>query len=112
MKKAIFLAFISATALAFGAGGPPDAEEQGLRQKAQKLYNDGNYKDALEIFQKLSLAETSQPATIENDMQLAVSCLQALNRDNENDAFREKFTGIHSNNWRALQAAGQSVFNS
>ncbi|MEI6809793.1 MAG: alpha-2-macroglobulin, partial [bacterium] len=81
-----------------------------LRKKAQKLNNDGNYKDALEIWQPLAVDQKNDPSLAGSDMLMAVTCLQALNRDNESDDFREKLVGIHSNNWRILYAAGQSLF--
>lgn len=111
MNRALVCAIVCSTALAIGAASPPDKDEETLRRKAHKLLNDGNYKDSLELFQKLALDGRSNPATVGNDLLMAASCLQALNRDNESDELRDKFAGIHSNNWSALYAAGQSFFN-
>ncbi|MEI6218604.1 MAG: hypothetical protein WCP86_06870, partial [bacterium] len=83
-----------------------------LRAKAQKLNNDGNFKEALDIWQALAQDPKDEPAWVGNDLQAGVACLQALNRDNESDGFREKVIGTHSNNWLAAFSTAQSYFTS
>lgn len=99
-------------ALLIGAATPQD-EQAGdlLRQKAEKIMRDGNFKEAFDLYQKLAMDPADNPAQVGNDLNQAVQCLGHLNRLNENDSFREKVITVHSNNWQLLFAAGQSYFN-
>lgn len=84
----------------------------GSRSDAQKAYNDRNYKDAYEIFRRLALdSDTEEPTQVGNDLNMAVACLQQLNRTNEIDEFREALIEAQAKNWRALLAAAQSYVN-
>ena len=51
------------------------------------------------------------PLLVGNDLNMGTSCLQALNRVDEIDEFREKVVDLHKNNWRLLQAAAQNYLN-
>ncbi len=84
----------------------------GSRSDAQKAYNDRNYKDAYEIFRRLALdTEAKEPTQVGNDLNMAVACLQQLNRTSEIDEFREALIEAQAKNWRALLAAAQSYVN-
>ncbi|MBU1599189.1 alpha-2-macroglobulin, partial [bacterium] len=88
--------------------------KQEEREVSHKLYNEGNYKDAYEGFRRLSLnpQDTPQEAQeVSNDLNMAIACLNQLNRLEEIDEFREMVIGIHKDNWRLLYAAAQSYFN-
>ncbi|MEI6969930.1 MAG: MG2 domain-containing protein [bacterium] len=111
MKTTLVCALVCATALAAGAVNMPAPNEVGTRQRAQKLHSDGNFKDALDLFRQLALDTNTTPDEVGSDMQMAASCLLALNRDNESDELRETFAGIHSNNWQALHAAGRNLYS-
>ncbi len=87
-----------------------DVTPDALRKKAHTDYKDGNYKDALEIFQALTLNKQVDPAKVGDDLHMTVSCLQYLNRINEADAFRDKTVKIHEDNWRLLYSAARSWF--
>ena len=88
------------------------ASMTGSRSDAQKAYNDRNYKDAYEIFRRLALdSTTSEPSQTGQDLNMAVSCLQQLNRTNEIDELREAVIDAQSKNWRAQLAAAQSYMN-
>jgi len=83
-------------------------DENTRRQKAQKLYRDGNFKEAHAVFSELALAAGTDKKRVGEDMNMAVSALQRLNRRNEIDAFREKVIAVHAKNWRLLWAAAVS----
>ena len=87
------------------------ADEAPRRKKALKLYNDGNIKEAYEIYSKLALEAKTDPKQVGSDMNMAISALQRLNRRKETDAFREKVIKVHARNWRLLWTAAQSYLN-
>jgi uncharacterized protein YfaS (alpha-2-macroglobulin family) len=82
---------------------------EGLRQKAAKSQQDGNFKDAFEGFQKLTLDPKDDPQSVSTDLQNAIQCLQQLNRVDEIDDYREKVISIHKGNWRLLQGAAKTL---
>ena len=84
------------------------AAENPNRKKAQKLYKDGNFKEAYDAFAKLALDAKTDPKAVGGDLNMAVSSLQRLNRRSEIDAFREKVIKVHAKNWRLLHTAANS----
>ena len=93
------------------AAAPISAAENPGRKKAQKLYRDGNFKEAYEAFSKLALNAKTEPKTVGGDLNMAVSSLQRLNRRSEIDAFREKVIKVHAKNWRLLHTAANSYLH-
>ncbi|MBN1919024.1 MAG: alpha-2-macroglobulin, partial [Verrucomicrobia bacterium] len=89
----------------------PEPDMAAQREKARTLSNDGNYKEAYEIFSALALDRRDDPMLVGDDLTWALNCLNSLNRVNEMDAFREKVIEIHSKNWRLLVAAARSAMN-
>ena len=55
----------------------------------QETYNQGNFKDAYEGFRKLALDPQNDPRLVGDDLNMAVQCLQQLNRVDEIDALLE-----------------------
>jgi len=96
-------------ALAMAAG---PANEDARRQKARKLYRDGNFKEAYDAYAKLALGAGTDKKQVGEDLNMGVHALQRLNRRNEIDAFREKVIQAHGTNWRLLWTAAQSYFSS
>lgn len=78
------------------------------RAAAQKKYNDGNYKEAFVLYERLLDRMDNEPGMVGNDMNMAINCLDSLNRQNETDALREKIIERHANNWQLLWIAAQS----
>lgn len=78
------------------------------RKSAEKLLKDGNYKEALDLLRKLALNKGTDAKLVGKDMQQALRCYRSLGRDAEIDAFRDEFTKLHAENWRALGEAAQS----
>ena len=83
-------------------------EHEQLRRQALKAFNDGNWKDAYEIYRRLCLEMENDPKLVGNDLIQAWHCLRNLNRLNELDAFRESVIDKHDKNWRLLRAAAGS----
>ena len=79
-----------------------------LRQRAQKAQKDGNFKNAYEDFQKLTLDPQDDPLLVGDDLSHAIQCLLQLNRIDEADDFREKVIETHKGNWRLLQTAART----
>ena len=74
------------------------------RATADKLYNDGNWKDAYDIFHKICLNKDNSERKVAQDLVKAVQCLNYLGRQKEFDALLENTVEAHSKKWRVLQA--------
>jgi alpha-2-macroglobulin len=81
------------------------------RDKANLEYRNGNYKDAYEIFRKLSLNKDNDITQVPADYNMGVSCLQSLGQYKDFDSFRNEVVEAHPDNWRLFQAAARSLFN-
>ncbi|MFA6568893.1 MAG: MG2 domain-containing protein, partial [Victivallales bacterium] len=108
MKKSMISFAVILSFLISGVLSAAD-ESATLRNNAQKLFNQGNYKDAYELFSKLALGGEKAPGRVPEDFSRAIDCLSRLNRQNEIDEFREKVIAKSSQNWMLLQSAGQSL---
>jgi len=106
MKRLMQIALLFT--VAFTIATPVLANEKTDRQKAQKLYKDGNFNEAYQAYSKLALNAKTDPKTVGSDMNMAISSIQRLNRRNEIDVFREKVIKVHAKNWRLLLTAAQS----
>ena len=73
------------------------------RRKAATLEGQGNYKDALEVYQDLIFKTQDNKDFVQNDIDHAVMCLNNINRSDEIDTFIEKAIAQHKENWRVLQ---------
>jgi len=74
----------------------------------QKLYQDGNFREAYQGFRALALDPQADPRQVGHYLNMAHACLQRLGDLEEVDEFREQVIGIHGGNWRLLQAAAES----
>ncbi|MFA6294790.1 MAG: hypothetical protein WC637_23560, partial [Victivallales bacterium] len=83
-------------------------ESAAMRDNATKLFNQGNFKDAYDLYSKLALGEEKVPGQVGEELYRAINCLINLNRQNEIDEFREKAISENSQNWKLLQKAAQS----
>ncbi len=79
------------------------------QDEVQKLYNEGNYKEAYDGFRKRALDKQTDPREVGTDLSMGIQCLQRLNRANEIDKFREETIAVHSENWRLLKAAAHTL---
>ncbi len=85
---------------------PPDR-----RAAAKKEFDNGNFKDAYDLYRVLTLGRDTEPDKVGDDLSFAVQCLQRLNRNEESDALREEFVAVHTQNPRALAAAARSLMS-
>jgi uncharacterized protein YfaS (alpha-2-macroglobulin family) len=107
-RTAIALALASTLLLGLEAAPMPHDQQ---RTAAQKLFNDGNFKDAYEGFRKLALDAADELAAVGRDLKSATDCLERLGRTAEIDAFREEVIEFHAENWRLLQAAAENYLS-
>jgi hypothetical protein len=108
--KALMLILLVLLFAAGAHGQQPDHAQ--IRKKAQKAYNDGNWKDAYGLYRKLCLEVENDPKQVGGDLVHAYQSLQQLNRISELDGFREKVILRHAGNWRLLRdAAGIFGYN-
>jgi alpha-2-macroglobulin len=86
---------------------------QGLagRDLFNKLFDQGNFKDAYEDYRRLALDPKAQPDRVGGDLDRAIECLVKLGRVGEVDALREAAVAAHPQNWRLLQAEAASYLN-
>jgi uncharacterized protein YfaS (alpha-2-macroglobulin family) len=79
--------------------------------KASKFHFQGNFKEAFEIFQKLTLNPDYNRHLVPEDLRRAVECLKKLSRESEIDDFREQVINVHSRNSRLLQSAADTYLH-
>ncbi|MGD9128560.1 MAG: hypothetical protein PVH19_14375, partial [Planctomycetia bacterium] len=101
------LAIVASTTLLLGsffyagsfAEAKPASTSEALRLKADKFKNQGNFKEAYDLYQKLALDKDTERETFTaTDAKNATRCLQRLNRVSEYDAFLEKVVKTHADN--------------
>lgn len=98
------IAILFASAPLQGAEG----DHKQRRQQAVTHFNNGNYADALTIFQQL-IKNPESPAAISiaEDLRYAVNSLNALNRSHETDALIEDTLSQYRTNWVVLKQAAE-----
>ena len=109
--RLVVIAVLSLHVLAAGVAMGRRADRPGDRERADKLFSQGNFKDAYEIYRALALEPTTELVRVGHDLKRAVHCLVQLGRVDEIDAFREAVVAVHRANWRLLQAAAESYLN-
>ncbi len=108
MKKFKTACLILLLALAPVSLWAQQTDHIGIRKQAQKAYQDGNWKEAYQLYRKICLEVTNESKLVGNDLLQAWQCLRNLNRLSELDGFREDVIAKHRDNWRLLQAAARS----
>jgi uncharacterized protein YfaS (alpha-2-macroglobulin family) len=81
------------------------------RATGQRLFDQGNFKDAYERFHTLTADPQDEPRMVSNDLNMALQCLQRLNHLDQIDALLEETVKIHANNWRLLDTVAQHYAN-
>ncbi|MCA9178230.1 MAG: alpha-2-macroglobulin [Planctomycetales bacterium] len=87
------------------------AQQQDMRARSQKLMRDGNFKDALEGFQKLCLDTNTDGIAVGQDLSNAVMCQQRLGLLSEFDKLVESTVERHADSTHLLQQAAQLYMN-
>ncbi|MFV0444001.1 MAG: alpha-2-macroglobulin family protein, partial [Planctomycetaceae bacterium] len=80
------------------------------RAAAQKLYDQGNWRDAYEIFSKLALSRENAGQTLADDFSRGLQCLVQLQQWQQ-DEFRENVIATHAEDWKLLKCAAQSYLD-
>ena len=112
MSKTTLLA--AAFAVIMGTGIFLTASEQSetdQRTTAKKLYKEGNYKESLAVYKKLLLSKETDPQKVGEALTGVVNCMNNLGQTDQIDEVREKAITLHAKNWRFLQTAAQSYYN-
>ena len=86
-------------------------ESKQARAKAQADMKNGNFKDALAVFQKLCTSEDTDATKVSSDLANAVNCLNRLGNQKQFDELIEKSISAHSSNWRLLQTAAKQYMS-
>jgi len=111
-----FLVLVLATGVLFTSGLLNATEQSREYYQADKLYEEGNYQEALLGFQARLNVKNIDPnlhlgtrtLKLVKSFERAMQCYQQLNRVNETDAFREMVVSNHPGNWRILSAVANS----
>src|SRR5262245_50925764 len=101
---ALMILTLLAAGLALGRRGE-EPRDAGERERCDKLFASGNYKEAYEGYRRLALDPKTDPARVGGDLERAIECLGKLGRTDEIDAFRDAVIAARKDNWRLLQAA-------
>ena len=83
---------------------PPAIVDQ--RAKADKLFAEGNFKEALALYRPLALNGENTGPRLSHDITQVNNCYRNLQRDAEVDAYLEEAEKVHAQNWRGLKAIG------
>ena len=109
--RLVAIVMTGCTLLAMGVVlGQPTAGP-GERERLEKLFKAGNFKDAYDGYRALALDAKNKSETIRTDFERAIHCLVQLGRIDEVDAFREAVIALHQDNWRMLEAAAASCLD-
>ena len=109
--RLVAIVMTGCTLLAMGVVlGQPTAGP-GERERLEKLFKAGNFKDAYDGYRALALDAKNKSDTIRTDFERAIHCLVQLGRIDEVDAFREAVIALHQDNWRLLEAAAASCLD-
>ena len=82
-----------------------------LRQNANNLEKQGNYKEALAIYEKLISEDLENITKSSDDLKRAVHCQNRLRLRENFDALVETFLKVRKDNWEAYAAAGNAYIN-
>ena len=110
MKNLLFLILLTGFCASAHADRASDPYE-GLRARAQHEYNQGNWKDAFDLYEQFIYEPDADEVSAAREFTSALSCLVNLNRDHETDDVREKMAEAHAGSWRVLHAVAESYVN-
>jgi len=90
---------------------PKEINMQNPIPDCEKYMQAGLYKEAFDALQKWTLAPNADPMTVGQGLQMAIACLQNLNRVSEIDEYLDSTYEVHKKNWRFLMAAAMIIKN-
>ena len=109
--RLVVIVMMLSTVLAAAVAMGRRADKPHERERANGLFNQGNFKDAFEVYRALALDAKTEPDLVGADLKRAVECLGRLGRVDGVDAFRETAIAVHHANWRLLHAAAESYLD-
>ncbi|ACL03282.1 alpha-2-macroglobulin domain protein [Desulfatibacillum aliphaticivorans] len=80
-------------------------------QQAEKQRREGNFKDALDLYEQVIGNPNSDPDQTASSLTNAVVCMQRLGRLKEADGLIEKAVELHQDQWRVLYRAAETYFS-
>ncbi len=81
------------------------------RARYNRLFSDGNLKDAYEGFCRLALDPNEDTSQAGEDVNKALAALSQLGRLDEIDELREAAVKVHAKNWRLIKVVAESYLN-
>ena len=109
MQRSVACSLLVIASLAILAGAQQTREPTKVREQAVKLQQQGNWKDALELFRGLLEDASNSGAVASKDLQRAVECLQHLGSLDQLDGLLKRVVQVHSQDWRVLTTAAQAL---
>ncbi|WP_051326947.1 alpha-2-macroglobulin family protein [Desulfatibacillum aliphaticivorans] len=106
-----FLVVVFILLLVAPAAFSQSANHESPFHQAEKQRREGNYKDALDLYEQLIKDQNSGPEQAASSIQNAVACMQRLGRLKEADGLLEKAVEIHKDQWRVLHRAAETYFS-
>ncbi len=83
-----------------------------LRRQARENQQQGNWKDALEIRQRLLAEPDAQPSNVIADLRAAWDCQNRLGLQEELDSLLQSVTKLHGKHWKVLATAAEIIQSS
>ncbi len=111
LLRLVVIGLMIGTVLVVGVTMGRRGEAAGDREPFDKLFQQGNYKDAYEGYRRLALDPKTEPDRVGADLLRAIECLVKLGRVDEIDDFREAVVAVHKDHWRLLRAAAESYLD-
>lgn len=105
----VLLTFVSSSLILTMAAEEPAPE---IRAKAKQLFKDGQFKEAAELFEAISLRKDHTGEELSEDIAMTVNSFRRLRQEAKIDDFLEKVVETHSENWRAYWSASEALSNS
>ena len=78
---------------------------------ASRLFDEGNYGEALEAYAKVLADKSADSAHLVAAVDRSVQCYQQLNRQGETDEFLDATAKTHADNWRVLAEVARTTLN-
>lgn len=92
-------------------GGANMVDRQTDRQKAQTLFAQKNYAEALQVFRTLVDDPANNDSQLPTDYLRCVECLKQINQVKDYDGLHRSAIEAHPNNWRLKLTAAQVINN-
>ncbi|MGQ9562323.1 MAG: alpha-2-macroglobulin family protein [Thermogutta sp.] len=89
------------------AAGGTNVNDETRAQLARKLFKDGQFREALQLFEDSLSDPKADPIRVSEDLCRAWDCLVRLNLVSRIDSVIEKAVDVHAQNWRLLRTSAQ-----